>query len=479
MSSNPMYMEYVDDADYGDEPQPARRRSWRILGWVSIGLSVVMVAGSLSAYAAYRKLNGNITHEDVNAAIGPNRPKKLNNALNILMLGSDTRAGANAKYGRSMKNEPARSDTAILLHLSPGGTGAVGISFPRDLMVPIPSCKRKDGTRAPAQSVAMFNSAFTIAGATCTIATIEAMTNIKVDHFAQVDFAGFKGIVDAIGGVKICLPKDVNDKQAHLNLNKGVHVVKGEQALAYVRSRHGLGDGSDTSRIKRQQQFLGSVANKALSGGVLANPAKLAGLLNAGTKSLTTDKGLSVGVMMQIAQSMQNMSAGKLRFVTVPWGAYAPDPNRVALAQPAANQLFTSIRNDTQIQEEPKQTTSAAPKVPASQVRVRVFNGTGVPGQAQRYADQLTAQGFKVISVATAPSRQNTKVLYGSGADQQAATLTGVLSGVKAAPRQGGMPGVVDLIIGPNMSAVKGKKTSIPTKLQGEIRANGNLCKAT
>jgi LCP family protein required for cell wall assembly len=478
MSSNPMYMEYVDDADYGEQPPPARRRSWRILGWVSIALSVLMVATSLTAYAGYRKLNGNITHEDVDAAVGP-RPKKLNTALNILLLGSDTRSGANAKYGRAMKNEPPRADTTILLHLSPGGTGAVGISFPRDLMVPRPACKRKDGTRAPGASAAMINEAFTWGGATCTIATIEAFTNIKIDHFAQVDFAGFKGIVNAIGGVPICLPKDVNDPEAKLNLSKGRHTVKGEAALAYVRSRKGLGDGSDLSRIKRQQQFLGSVANKALSGGVLANPIKLTSLLNAGTKSLTTDKALSIGVMRQIATSMQGMTAGKLRFVTVPYGAYAPDPNRVALAQPAADSFFAAIRADREIKEEPKKSTSA-PKVPASQVRVRVYNGTSVQGKAQRFAEQLQSQGFQVVTVGTAQPVEATRVLYGAGADQQAATLTSVLTGasVTAKPRQGGTPGVVDLIIGQDLGPVKRKANSIP-KLQGEIRANDNICKQT
>jgi LCP family protein required for cell wall assembly len=472
-----MYMEYVDDADYGEEPQPARRRSWRVLGWVSIGLSVVMVATSLTAYAGYRKLNGNITHENVDAAVGP-RPKKLNKALNILVLGSDTRQGANAKYGRAMKNEPPRADTTILLHLSPGGTGALGISFPRDLMVPRPSCKRKDGSRTPAVGAAMINEAFTWAGATCTIATIEAMTNIKIDHFAQVDFAGFKGIVNAIGGVKVCVPKDVSDKEAHLYLKKGTHVANGETALGYVRSRHGLGNGSDLSRIKRQQQFLGSVANKALSGGVLANPIKLTSLLNAGTKSLTTDDALSIGVMRQIAASMQGMTAGKLKFVTVPYGAYAPDPNRVALAQPTADNFFAAIRADREVKEEPKKSTTSAPKVPASQVRVRVYNGTAIQGRAQRIADQLKAQGFQVVKVGTSPAVKTTQVLYGAGADQQALTLTGMLTGVTAKPRQGGTPAVVDLVIGPGMSLIKGKKPTIP-KLQGEIRADGNICKPT
>jgi LCP family protein required for cell wall assembly len=482
MSLNPMYMEYVDD-DYRRAPvpgpAPVRRRGWRIVGWISIALSVIMVSTSLTAYAAYRKLQGNITQEDLDAQLDK-RPAKLNSALNILLLGSDTRAGANARYGRGLQNEAPRADTTILLHLSPGGQQAIGISFPRDLMVPIPSCKRKDGTRTPPQAVGMINSAFTYAGATCTIATIEALTNIKIDHFATVDFAGFKGVVNALGGVEVCLPRDVNDPQAKLFMKRGRHIVKGEQALGYVRSRHGLGDGSDLSRIKRQQQFMGSVANKALSAGVLANPTKLYSLLNAGTKTLTTDKGLNIGVMMQIAQGMQGLTAGKLRFVTVPWGAYSGDANRVALRQPDASQFFDAIRNDKGIEEESQQATA---KVPPSQVKVRVYNGTGVQGQARRYADQLAAHGFKIVEVGTAPPADSTKVLFGSGGDAQAAALSGVLTGVKPTPREDGVdipgiPGVVDLVIGPNMGPVKAKKTAIP-KLQGEIRANGNICKAT
>src|SRR5919198_1405068 len=389
MSDNPHFMDYVDDG----YAQPARRRGWRVLGWISVILSVIMVATSLTAYAGYLKLQGNINHEDIDAAVGPNRPKKLNNSLNILLIGSDTRAGANARYGRGLAAEPPRSDTMILLHLSPGGEQAVGISFPRDLMVPMPSCKTHNGGSTAPQPIAQINSTFTTGGAACTIKTIESFTNIKIDHFMQVDFAGFKNVVNAVGGVEICLPNDVNDNKSKLHLSRGRHVVKGETALAYVRTRHGLGDGSDLSRIKRQQQFLGSVANKALSAGVLANPGKLARLLNAGTKSLTTDKGLDVPSLLRLGQSLQGITSGRIRFITVPYGAYAPDPNRVTLRQPAANAFFNQVRNDKGIQDEAK---TPAPKVPPSRIKVRVLNASGVPGQAQRVADQLQQQGHKV-----------------------------------------------------------------------------------
>jgi LCP family protein required for cell wall assembly len=471
MNSNPMYMEYVDDAD----PRPApRRRGWRILGWVSIGLSAVLVAGSLTAYGVYRKAIGNISHEDVNAQIGPNRPKKLNSAMNILLLGSDTREGANASYGRSMKNEPPRSDTMILLHLSPGGGQAMGISFPRDLMVHIPSCKTKSGAVTADQPRAQINSAFTSGGASCVIKTIEGISDIRIDHFMQVDFTGFKAITSAVGGVPVCLTKNVNDPKSKLNLTKGRHVIKGATALAYVRVRHGLGDGSDTDRIKRQQKFMGALANKAMSAGVLSNPTKLLPLMNAATKSLTTDKELTPQVMMKIAQGMQGMTSGKLRFITAPSGPDPADVNRVVLTS-AAQPFFTAVRNDKTV---PTESKTAAPKIPANQVRVRVYNGSGIAGQASRVASDLEAQGFQVTVGGNASGTRTTKVLYGSGADQQAQTLTALIPSkpVAAARTSGGTPGVVDLVVGSNWTALKNAKGGIP-KQQGEIRANDDICK--
>ncbi|MEU6747859.1 LCP family protein [Spirillospora sp. NPDC046719] len=471
MNSNPMYMEYVDDAD----PQPApRRRGWRILGWVCVGLSAVMVAGSLTAYGLYRSAMGNISHEDVNSAIGPNRPKKLNSAMNILLLGSDTRAGANASYGRSMKNDPPRSDTMILLHLSPGGSQAMGISFPRDLIVHIPPCKTHAGGMSPDQPKAQINSAFTIGGAACVMKTIEGLSDIRIDHFMQVDFTGFKAITSAVGGVPVCLPKDVNDPKSKLHLTRGRHVIKGSTALAYVRVRHGLGDGSDLDRIKRQQKFMGALANKAMSAGVLSNPTKLIPLMNAATKSLTTDKELTPQVMLKIAQGMQGMTSGKLRFVTAPNGPDPSDPNRVVLNS-AAQPFFAAIRNDKTV---PTETKSAAPKIQPDQVRVRVYNGSGIAGQASRVASDLEAQGFQVTVGGNAAKTSATKVLYGSGADQQAQTLTALIPSnpAPAARTTGGTPGVVDLVVGSNWTALKNAKGGIP-KQQGEIRANDDICK--
>ncbi|MEV5569107.1 LCP family protein [Spirillospora sp. NPDC052269] len=482
MNDNPMYMEYVDDAD---SPEPARRRGWRILGWVCIGLSAVMVAGSLTMYGVYRKMFGNIAHEDTNALVGPNRPKKLNNAMNILMLGSDSRAGANASYGRSMKNEPPRSDTIILLHLSPGGGQAFGVSFPRDLMVPIPPCKKPNGSTTPGVSKAQINSAYTFAGPSCTVKTIEGLTNLRIDHFMEVNFVGFKSITNAIGGVPVCLPKSVNDPKSKLNLSKGRHLIKGDQALAYVRVRHGLGDGSDLGRIKRQQKFMGALANKAMSAGVLSNPNSLLKLINAGTKSLKTDSELTASTMMKIGQGMQGMTSGKLRFITVPWGPDPADINRVVLSQPSADNFFNSLRNDRDVPEEKKKPAGGggAPKIPASQVKVRVYNASGVAGQAGRVAEALRQQGFQVeVGGNRTPTSSTTKVQYGPGADQQAKTLAAAVPGASAPPApatRGALSGMVDLVIGTDWTSTSlknGKSGGPIPKQQGEIKADDNIC---
>ena len=177
------------------------------------------------------------------------------------------------------------------MHLAADRESAAAVSIPRDTMVPIPECTRDDGTVVPAQEVQMFNEAFSAGGPACTIKTVEALTKVRIDNYIVVDFTGFKDMVDALGGVKVCLPYAVNDPQSHLDLEAGTQTVRGQQALAYVRTRHGLGDGSDLSRIDRQQAFVGSMVSKVKDKGLLLRPDRLYNFLAAATKSLTTDFG--------------------------------------------------------------------------------------------------------------------------------------------------------------------------------------------
>jgi LCP family protein required for cell wall assembly len=468
MFSDYEYPEYGAPLDQG----PNRGMLWRVLGWVAVGLAVVLVGTSLVAYGTYRKLQGNITHEDVTAELGTHRPPKLNQALNVLLIGSDQRNGANAKYGKA---EGERSDTIILLHFSPGGKKAIGISFPRDSMVQLPQCKSHSGSTIPAH-LGMINESFNNGGAGCTWNTIEALTKIRIDHFVKVDFSGFKRVVDALGGVEICLPQRVDDQDSKLHLSAGRHVVKGDTALAYVRNRHGLGDGSDTDRIKRQQKFLGAVVKKATSNGTLTNPSKLYSFFDAATKSVTTDKDFTIDEMKKVAGSLQGMSAGKVQFITVPWGAYAPDPNRIAWRQPDANNLFAAIRSDNHIQA---QAPAKQASLPPSQVKVRVLNGTSTAGLAQRVGDQLTARGYSVVKIGTSPTQPSqTQLRYGSGADQQAAALAQVAPGGKPAPSQSVTSGVVDLVLGADWEGLKGAQPAAIPKSSDAVNASDDVCKS-
>ncbi|MGA5522485.1 LCP family protein [Streptomyces pseudogriseolus] len=326
----------------------ARRRRW--VWGTGLGVSLALVGAAAAGWAVYMKLEGNITPDEAAAAelarYEKDRPTALvKDALNILLIGSDSRAGAeNRRYGRDPGTE--RSDTVILLHLSAGRRNATAVSIPRDLMVDVPDCRRPDGARS-APMFTQFNAAFEVGGSACTIRTVEKLTDIRVDHHVVVDFEGFKEMVDAVDGVEVCLSAPIDDEDAHLHLPAGRVTLDGEQALGYVRARKSLGDGSDTGRIERQQRFLGALVNKVRSNEILLNPVKLYPVLDAATSSLTTDPELaSLRGLYELVRGLRGVPAEGVQFLTVPRESYAGDVNRDQLAQPAAGELFERLRKD-------------------------------------------------------------------------------------------------------------------------------------
>ncbi|MFI0967348.1 LCP family protein [Streptomyces sp. NPDC021080] len=339
-----------------------RRRRW--LRWTATGVTVVVLGAVAVGWAAYEKLNGNITADNDAAAelarYEKERPTALvRDAQNILLIGSDSRSGAgNKKYGRDSGTE--RSDTTILLHLSANRRSATAMSLPRDLMVHVPGCRRPDGTRTDPM-FAMFNYAFEVGGSACTIRTVEKLTNIRVDHHMVVDFHGFKDMVDAVDGVEVCLRKPIDDKAAKLRLPAGKVVLDGEQALGYVRARKSIGNGSDTDRMDRQQKFLGALIGKVRSDDVLLNPTKLYPVLDAATSSLTTDPGLaSLRGLYDLVRGMRDIPTENIRFLTVPRTSYVLNANRDQLVEPAAARLFARLRAD-----EPVAVAKEPPQGPA------------------------------------------------------------------------------------------------------------------
>ncbi len=336
-----------DDSAPAAEPGARPRRRWLRVLAVCTSFLVLAVAGG--TWYLYQRLDANITTDTVTEtelkAQESQRPTEApTEAENILLIGSDNRGDGNGKYGRDTGTQ--RSDTTILLHLSADRSNATAVSIPRDLMAHVPQCTKPDGdTVSP--TFEQFNWAFEFGGAACTIRTVEEMTGVRIDHHLIVDFGGFKKMVDAVGGVDVCVAEPVHDQQAHLDLPAGRQTLDGEQALGYVRARHSLGDGSDTERIQRQQDFLGSLIKKVQGDGVLLNPLKLYPLLDAATASLTADPGLdTLNDLYKLAQSLQKIPTGQIHFLTVPQEPYVADRNRDQLVAPAADTLFAAIRAD-------------------------------------------------------------------------------------------------------------------------------------
>ncbi|MFI5642775.1 LCP family protein [Streptomyces goshikiensis] len=349
----------------GGSSEPPRHRGRRVLRRLALAMVLLVLVGAGAAWWVYQKLDGNIT-EDTSAAaelrrFERERPTHLvDGSQNILLIGSDSRSGAeNRKYGRDRGGE--RSDTTILLHLPADRKSATAVSIPRDLMADIPSCLQPDGSRTAAR-FAQFNWAFQWGGAACTIRTVEKLSGIRIDHHMVVDFGGFKKMVDAIGGVEVCLKQPVNDAEAKLRLPAGRQNLQGEKALGFVRARYSLGNGSDTERMARQQQFLGSLVNKVQSNGVLLNPGRLYPLLDAATSSVTTDPQLaSLRGLYELVRGVRDIPTEQIRFLTVPRRPYVANPNRDQLLEPDAALLFQQLRGDMPVTVTPPKPSPSAP----------------------------------------------------------------------------------------------------------------------
>ncbi|MBO2446844.1 LCP family protein [Actinomadura barringtoniae] len=462
-------------ADEAPAARKQRSRRQKIIRRTALGAAALVLLTGGGIVGLYYDLMGNIDQKSAKDQLGSNRPKKLNKSLNILLLGSDTRDGDNARYGAAAGLTGARSDTAILLHLSPNRDQAVGVSFPRDSMVQIPSCKKEKGGTVPAQ-FGMLNAAFAYAGPTCTWKTLETLTGIHIDHFVQVDFSGFKRMVDALDGVEICVDKPVNDPRAELNLPAGKQTVRGDQALGYVRARYSLGDGGDLGRIERQQKFMASVVNKATSTSVLTDPAKTYKFLKAMTKSVTTDDELDLSTMKKLADGLKGMNAGQVRFVTVPVEGYAPDPNRVQWDTKLAKPLFEAIRQDSDLPAEPtKKPEHELPK--PEKVKVTVVDAGGKKQLIDRIVTNLSRRGFDVAKKVEkgAPSA-NSLITYTGAAEGQASALAQAVPDALLTPDATVPADGVRLVIGE-----KGVHLSAPpaalNKITGGVKADQNLCK--
>ena len=283
-------------------------------------------------------------------AIKPPSTEDLKGAINVLLVGSDTRQGQSGVFGH---DRSVLADVIILVHISKDRKNVVAMSFPRDLMVPWPSCPDPNGgSPYLAQAMGQINATIANGGPGCTLLTVEKLTGLKIPYLAMVNFQGVIDMSDAIGGVEVCLSRPLKDKYTFLNLPKGKNVLQGMKALQFLRTRHGVGDGSDLGRISNQQVFLTSLMRKIKNGGVLTNPIQLYSLANAAARNMTLSSSLSdVGTMVSIASSLKNVDLDKITFIQVPnhTGLPAPYAGRVGLTEDKAQIVFDKLIKDEPI----------------------------------------------------------------------------------------------------------------------------------
>ncbi|MEV6649441.1 LCP family protein [Streptomyces sp. NPDC051219] len=439
----------------GDGPPPGGRRSRKrrpeksrkkkALLITGGAMAFVMVAGSLGLYLYYKHLDSNINTIGVGDA-GSGGFKK-DQAVNILLVGTDKRTGSgNEGYGD--KNSPGHADTTILFHVSKDRTNATAVSIPRDLITDIPDCptKLEDGTEKiiPGQQGVRFNTSLGQSGRDpgCTMRTVKELTGLTVDNFMMADFNAIKTLTTAVGGVEVCVAKDVNDEDSKLKLTKGTHTIEGEQALAFVRTRHSFGNESDLDRIQTQQQFLSSLIRKMKSEDTLTSPGKLMDLAEAGTKALTVDDSIGgIKELAGLAKELAKVNPQNITFTTLPVIDNPAEKIKatVVVNESKAAPLFAMMRSDTSLTEVKKQEKAAKSKQDAllkgeraepTDVRVDVYNGGGPAGSAQTTLNWLQNEQDvpKSSNLGNAPAKvSKTTLEYAPNQADQARALADMM----------------------------------------------------
>jgi len=338
------------------------------------GISIAVLAISAISALAFGTVTASINKIDVFSGIDK-RPEKKSTAMNYLLVGSDTREGLSKeelkklRVGSVATAAGKRSDTMLLVHISKARDKAILISIPRDTFALIPEHKSKSGKIIPAVH-SKINSSFNWGGAPLLIQTIEEMTELKIDHYVEINFAGFARIVDSIGGVEVCTKKNINDPKSHLILEAGVHTLNGIESLKYVRTREFDGMG-DLGRMQRQQAFMSAVLRKATSAGVLLNPVTMASFINSSLSAVTTDSELKNSDLIALAKQMKSLSTSSVRTLTVPLSNLSYNSNGVTSAvlwDPVlAPQLWTRLREDQAVVDEvtasPSPSSTKSPSV--------------------------------------------------------------------------------------------------------------------
>ncbi len=489
-------------------------RGMLVSGWSAIGVTAVLVIGTLVGYVKYRAVLDGINHVAVND-LGK-RPPKLNNAMNILLIGSDSRSGRNGAIGGRRGVQGQRSDTVMVVHISPGHRHIYVLSFPRDTVVPIYPCAPEpgfNGQNAQPGAAEQLNSTFAYGGPGCLWKTIEHTTDIRIDDFVQLNFTGFINVINAVGGVEVCLPYAIHPTSYdQLNLSAGPHFLYGFKALEFWRLREAFGLGSDLQRIQRDQLLMVGLVQRILKIGVLHSFTKTYSIISAivHAHALTTDAGLSPQKILQIGLSMSGINRKSVQFVEVPTVTYPANPNWVQWDTTQDPRLFSAVAHDVKLPKVHKGKHGAKgakggqgkghpgvtglAQLTASQVNVEVLNGSGVKGIAGTTASALRTRGFHVLGAASALTSTGATnftftqsvVQYGSAAELAAArTIAAQLKTNVILQLDTSVPtGQVNLVLGSDFTALAPDNQAQRNQAPGNLAAqyNGysggtNVCK--
>lgn len=470
-------------------------------GRILLGLACVLsLVGTGYAWNWMRTVDG--AWNTVNALDPDNanirKPGDQTGDETYLIVGTDSRSGKNAKVGAGDADsvEGARADTILLVNIPADRSRVVAVSWPRDLAVDRPECQNWDnntaeysGTLEPATGIKI-NGIYADGGPNCLVKTLTQMSGLNINHFIAMDFSGFEHVVRAVGGVEVCSTVPLYDYELGTILRKsGTKKLTGRQALNYVRARHISVEGNgDYGRIKRQQLFMSSLLRSALSGDVLSNPSKLNKMVNTFIKYSYVDN-VDTTSLIQLAESMQGMDAGRVTFVTVPTSGTTTDgENNEIPRMDDIDAIFDAIIDDKPLpgekKEKPKATTKApdAPKAPApkseltaqdpSNLSVRVLNGSSESGVAGSTMEELVRQGIDVSGIAdSSEKRTDTVVRYGPGEKDSAATIAKMFPGAKIQEDRSVKVGV-EVILGSDFAGVDSISTVPPA---GSVLTVGEL----
>jgi LCP family protein required for cell wall assembly len=302
-------------------------------------MGAILAVAGISAFDLYSTLNRD------NIVLATSGEIDLNGPINFMIVGSDTRKGQGDEFGE-VTSELA--DVIMLLHISEDRQDAAVVSFPRDLLVSVPECPNPDGDPFPARKRQQINSTISSGGVACTHLAVQELTGLEIPFLAMIDFKGVIEMSNAIGGVEVVIDKPISDDYSQFYIEAGTHTLKGTQALAFLRTRHGVGDGSDLARISNQQMFLMALFEKVKQDGTLNNPIHLYSLASAAARNMKLSESITdVGTMVTLAGALRDVDTSRIVFTQVPSRVLSgTEEGRLEPIAEEARLLFDQISKD-------------------------------------------------------------------------------------------------------------------------------------